>query len=1225
MKVVLILILFITLNIGNTLKKSRIVSCSSGDVNACKELGKMYFSGRWVKKNHIESENFFKKAIDIYKANCLKKDKNSCQNLGSMYRWAMLGKYYDKDLGTKYLTQACELGDGESCYWVGIYSKKDVNASLKFYLKGCEYENSSACSSLASLYLNGDGAKRDVRKSKELSKKSKKIIIKVCENGDSKICRGLSQKLAMASRKTPHEIEKKALLDKSIYFYTLSIEHDKKSCEDGDIKSCMNITHEIRFNKSKFKQYNLLSEKYYLKACEGGNARACGELGTIYLWGVNVAKSQSKTDPFRSAFGQVKLKKSDAGVINKNIKKGIKFYEKGCDEFDDISCSKLGNIYKYGKAGVKKNEQKALVFYKRACSGGNQVACHHVAAMTKKDQVISLCDAEIKKKLPDMKIVHKECLREGENKYKEDDYETASWYYLLAGENNKSIQLLTDKIYKNPSNLGHSYALEGNFTQAKKLYSRFKQHFEPFANKMIQPDFPILSKLYPQKKDNIQKALSLWNIINTGLKNMDWVYRHYEEALEKQQYDKAINALSKVIGFQKEFPNIRVQVKDLTDNLNSLAILYFKSGKYNEAIELLHQVETEYSKPNSWHDSSRYIDLYKYMATSYAKIMKYDKSILYFNKLIEIYSDNYGEEHVVLSNLYSQVGKIYYLKQDYLQAYSYLQKALNIFIVNRDKFFRTLTSKDKENYIINNKKYIEEFFRTAYVYQKTIKNYHKSQTVIQDVFTSWINYKGSIFNSENVIKALLLYTKDKTLKSKIEKLMDRKRKLANLYQSLPKPKEKKKWEKSISETKYEIKNLNSEIASKSVNFKESQGLKSIHTTDISTHLKDNEFYVDYAKAGENYYVFSLDHKDHVTFTRIDLNSSKRIDKLILSFRNDVNSILNDKNMSVVQLKQLTYSSKQKLSKLYEIVLSKPLAKVLKSKKSLIISPDGALRLMPFEAMFNKKQGKYLIEEKEVRYIPSGKELVRLYKYSKTKQTNNNTVIFANPDFNAKIGKLALSQQEAAVTPNTSRAGIIKSLFKMRFNPLPGTKEEAISIKETLAGTTKLQEYLELEASEANLMNVKEPNILHIATHGFFINDNTIPNPMLKSGIALSGANTSAIKGKSDGIVTSLKLSGLNLKGTDLVVLSACETGVVDVNSTESVSGLSKAFIQAGAKDTVISLWSVDDQATKELMSSFYKEMQVQPNYTKAMQEAKLKMIQKNMHPFFWAPFIVNGL
>jgi len=237
------------------------------------------------------------------------------------------------------------------------------------------------------------------------------------------------------------------------------------------------------------------------------------------------------------------------------------------------------------------------------------------------------------------------------------------------------------------------------------------------------------------------------------------------------------------------------------------------------------------------------------------------------------------------------------------------------------------------------------------------------------------------------------------------------------------------------------------------------------------------------------------------------------------------------------------------------------------------------------------------------------------------------VIFDNPNFNAKTTKSKQKEreEEVAITPNTSRAGIVKSLFKMRFNPLPGTKAEAQSIKQTLQDNVTIEEYKEAKATEANLLKVKQPNILHIATHGFFINDNTIPNPMLKSGIALSGANSGAKLGTGEGIVTALKLSGLQLKGTDLVVLSACQTGVVDINSTDSVSGLSKAFIQAGAKDIVMSLWSVNDQATKELMSSFYKKVKTEPNYAKALKEAKLNLIKQNMHPFFWAPFVVSGL
>jgi CHAT domain-containing protein len=465
-------------------------------------------------------------------------------------------------------------------------------------------------------------------------------------------------------------------------------------------------------------------------------------------------------------------------------------------------------------------------------------------------------------------------------------------------------------------------------------------------------------------------------------------------------------------------------------------------------------------------------------------------------------------------------------------------------------------------------------------------------------------------------------TQNSKFKTKINNLVSSKRYLAQLYQTLPKPKERRNWQKSIKNTEKKISKLTNEITSQADSLKKEQGLRDITYKDITFRLKKNELYIDYAKIENNYYLFSLDHQENITFIQIDKKSTKKIESLIKTFREDITTILN-KKLSDKELTALTKHSKKKLSTLYELVIRKPLDNIIKDKTSLIISPDGALRLLPFETLYDKEKGKYFIEEKEIRYIPSGKELVRLYKYSKNNvNRKQSTVIFSNPNFNTKIA--SSDKEEIAITPNTSRSGIIKSLFRMRFSSLPGTEEEANAIQSILKNT-KVKEYAKGKATESNLLKIKEPTVLHIATHGFFINDNSIPNPMLKSGIALAGANTSVIRGKSDGVVTALKLSGLDLKGTNLVVLSACETGVVDINATDSVSGLSKAFIQAGAKDIVMSLWSVDDQATKELMSSFYREMKATKNYAEALKAAKLKMIEEGRHPFYWGAFVVCGL
>ena len=692
----------------------------------------------------------------------------------------------------------------------------------------------------------------------------------------------------------------------------------------------------------------------------------------------------------------------------------------------------------------------------------------------------------------------------------------------------------------------------------------------------------------------------------------------------KKQYAQALKFLKKALAIYKKYYGEKTKI--MATGYNNLALIYQDTGDLSQALKYHKKalVARENLLGKNHADTSV---SYDNLGTLYHKMKDYPKALEYYQKSLTVRNKILGDEHILMAKSHYHLASLYYSMTDFKTSNHYANTAFRIFLKNRDKVFTVLDSKQKEKYLSTSSGYISLLLKSTYLYfiQLYIDNkITKGQQLLQSGVNAWLNYKGSIFDSENSIAMLYSSTKDKKIKVKIDDLLKSKRDLAKLYQSLPKPKERKTWQEKIKNTEKKISRLTNEIASKTTIFKEEQGLKSITYKDITAHLKENELYVDYAKVGRYYYLFSLEKKNKITFARISAKDTKRIDKLVKTFREDITTILNGTNLTDEKLKSLTQSSKLKLSKLYELIIQEPLENELEQKNSLIISTDGALRLLPFEALYNKKNEKYLIEEKEIRYIPSGKELIRLYKYSKDKKSKaaKNTVIFANPNFDTKIA--SASKEEIAITPNTSRSGIIKSLFRMRFAPLPGSKAEAKAIKATLKKNTVL-EYQENKARESTLMKIKEPKILHIATHGFFINDNSIPNPMLKSGIALAGANTSAIKGKSDGIVTALKLSGLDLKGTDLVVLSACQTGVVDINATDSVSGLSKAFIQAGAKDIVMSLWSVNDEATKELMSSFYQKMKENKNYAEALKAAKLKMIEKGRHPFYWAAFVVSGL
>jgi CHAT domain-containing protein/lipopolysaccharide biosynthesis regulator YciM len=678
--------------------------------------------------------------------------------------------------------------------------------------------------------------------------------------------------------------------------------------------------------------------------------------------------------------------------------------------------------------------------------------------------------------------------------------------------------------------------------------------------------------------------------------------------MSMKKYKKALNYYMKIVENKQRVKSVMVATTYM-----DIGVLYKKKGDYASALKYFKKAE------ETSHDNAFQMQI----ANVYKKIGSYEDALSLYLEILHTTQEKYGAESTYVMRQKFTLGQLYKTMGNYRSAYKHIEEAFHLFLKIKDEMFVILNTKQKNTFLKTNESWVNSLLDVTQQYGNEFSKDKKK--TYQRVLDLWLNYKGSIFDSENLANILYMNLNDKVLKDKIITSYSYKRKLAKLYQTLPSPKERDLWSKKVKQTEKQIAKLNSDIASKAEVFKEYQGLKQISYKDISKYLKENELYIDYAKTGENYYIFTLDHNAGITFVKIDTNSTEEIERLVKEFRANIDTVLTDKELDAEKITALTNRAKKSLSRLYELVLAQPLASVLQSKKRLIVSTDGLLRLLPFEAMYDMSQGKYLIEEKNIRYIPSGKELVRLYKYVRQKKKDN-TIIFSDPDFNTLVVDKRDRKKEKvlALTPSTSRAGIVKSLFRMQFSPLPGTKAEAETIRETLKDKN-VTEYTRLEANELNLIQLKSPKILHIATHGFFINDDTVPNPMLKSGIALSGANKSVIRGKNDGVVTALKLSGLDLKGTELVVLSACQTGVVDSDTTENVSGLSKAFIQAGAKDIVMSLWSVDDNATKELMGSFYKEMQGGEEYAEALKRAKLKMIEKGMHPFFWAPFIVSGM
>jgi CHAT domain-containing protein len=213
----------------------------------------------------------------------------------------------------------------------------------------------------------------------------------------------------------------------------------------------------------------------------------------------------------------------------------------------------------------------------------------------------------------------------------------------------------------------------------------------------------------------------------------------------------------------------------------------------------------------------------------------------------------------------------------------------------------------------------------------------------------------------------------------------------------------------------------------------------------------------------------------------------------------------------------------------------------------------------------------------------------------------------------------------------------RDLSEVYFAPIAGTAREAQAIQRLFLDATLLAGD---QATESSLRQFASPRLLHIATHGFFLQyagvapkagapaagDGAGRDPLLRAGLALAHANRRGTSDQDDGVLTALEASRLNLWGTKLVALSACDTGVGEVRNGEGVYGLRRAFVLAGAESLLMSLWPVSDTWTERQMRSYYQNLKLGKGRGESLRLVQLGMLARNprLHPFYWANFIQSG-
>jgi CHAT domain-containing protein len=526
--------------------------------------------------------------------------------------------------------------------------------------------------------------------------------------------------------------------------------------------------------------------------------------------------------------------------------------------------------------------------------------------------------------------------------------------------------------------------------------------------------------------------------------------------------------------------------------------------------------------------------------------------------------------------------------------------------------------------------------------------------------------KGLVLDSLMEDAELARLSGNPTLQELMTQLRETKTRLATLILAEPKNLTSEQNRASISGLQSQVEKLEKDLARGSTRLEALQSGRKVVQPEVAAALPQGSALVEFAKyksfnfdaklneprRGTYCYIAYILCKGESKPLLVRLGEAKPIDNLIKIYQETLQGFVEKRT----KVKDVNATSEA-----LEKAVWAPVKAALGDAKHIYLSPDGELNFVSFAGL-RGETGRYVLEDYDLVYVSSGRDLAR-GKLQGSK-TQGKIVLFGEPDFD---GQTIKPNQEIITQPGSFRGELApaRAFGGMIFDPLPGTRVEVNEIGRLAESRGMKQETnLGLHSSEDRVKALEHPRILHLATHGFFLPESNwaeqakgrerqpqilepgrqrepeidlgnwkLKNPMHRSGLALAGANI-ALEGKAttekeDGILTAEEVSSLDLAGTELVVLSACETGLGEAKGGEGVLGLRRAFVQAGAENLVMALWQVSDNATQELMKAMYeKYFSGQPLWKALLSSqrdalADQRKAGRDPNPYLWAGFVAN--
>jgi CHAT domain-containing protein/Tfp pilus assembly protein PilF len=729
---------------------------------------------------------------------------------------------------------------------------------------------------------------------------------------------------------------------------------------------------------------------------------------------------------------------------------------------------------------------------------------------------------------------------------------------------------------------------------------------------------------------------------------------------EMGQYDKAeplmLRATEAVYG-------------DFTPNhttvLVNLAELYLSRGRYHEAEALILKA-TKIARQLHGENHFDYAVTLSSLGDFYQKVGRYAQAKPCFEKSLAITTSQLGENHIYAAIQLNRLANFYSYTNHNKEAVPLYERALQIiknligdtgtdytiflgnlaksyrdmaklenaeplfFKANEnrlnqiDRYFPFLSEKEKEEFYQSIKDGFEEFLSFA------LLRYPGNPGITGEMYTMQLGTKALLLNSSAKWKQRIRTSGDKKLAALYYTWEDKQAVLSKLYKQAD-PKKKP----AIDSLQRDVNELEKELSRRSEAFAQYADKHHYTWRDVQQKLMPGEAAIEILrirKYGVTKIVTDSSDASFPRYPKRGITDTVQYAALVLKPGSKQPELVVLPNGNDLEKHRLNYYRNcirnQRRDELSYDQFWKPIAAALGKKiRRIYFSPDGVYNSINLNTLWNPKTNRYLLEEEDIQLLTTSKDLLVA---KKEEDYNTLAYLFGYPNYQASKEKRAtLVEKERSVQPVYYALAVDRG---SDLEDLPATKTEVENVASLLTAKGWQPEVLiEDRALEETLKEAFKPRVLHIATHGYFRPDSLLSantNPLLQSGLMLTGAGRTLAGDKDDntedGILTAYEAMNLNLDNTELVVLSACETGLGEIRNGEGVYGLQRAFKVAGARSIVMSLWKVNDEATGELITNFYQFWLESGDKRGAFKKAQLSLLAKYPSPYFWGAFVMVG-